>query len=97
MKPEEQLLKFQHSIGIKVQSVALPNKDQFYAIKTEEQVLDWLRNKIHNQHSAYFQFSNKYSENDASTYGEGRRSSVGEWAAGEVCFPPGVHQFRSAR
>ena len=64
MKPEEQLLKFQHSIGIKVQSVALPNKDQFYAIKTEEQVLDWLRNKIHNQHSAYFQFSNKYSEDD---------------------------------
>lgn len=64
MKPEEQLLKFQHSIGIKVQSVALPTKDQFYAIKTEEQIMDWLRNKIHNQHSAYFQFSNKYSEDD---------------------------------
>lgn len=64
MKPEEQLLKFQHSIGIKVQSVALPTKDQFYAIKTEEQVLDWLQNKIHNQHSAYFQYSNKYSQND---------------------------------
>jgi hypothetical protein len=64
MKPEEQLLKFQHSIGIKVQSVALPNKDYFYAIKTEEQIMDWLRNKIHNQHSAYFQFSNKYSQND---------------------------------
>ena len=64
MKPEEQLLKFQHSIGIKVQSVVLPNKDQFYAIKTEEQVLNWLQNKIHNQHSAYFVFSNKYSEDD---------------------------------
>lgn len=64
MKPEKQLLKFQHSIGIKVQSVALPVKDQFYTIKTEEQVLNWLRNKIHNQHSAYFQFSNKYNEND---------------------------------
>ena len=64
MKPEEQLLKFQHSIGIKVQSVVLPTKDQFYAIKTEEQVMDWLQNKIHNQHSAYFQYSNKYSQND---------------------------------
>lgn len=64
MKPEEQLLKFQHSIGIKVQSVALPVNDQFYAIKTEEQIMDWLRNKIHNQYSAYFQFSNKYSEDD---------------------------------
>ena len=64
MKPEEQLLKFQHSIGIKVQSVALPTKDQFYAIKTEEQVMDWLQNKIHNQHSAYFQYNNKYSEDD---------------------------------
>ena len=64
MKPEEQLLKFQHSIGIKVQSVALQTKDQFYAIKTEEQIMDWLQNKIHNQHSAYFVFSNKYSEDD---------------------------------
>jgi hypothetical protein len=64
MKPEEQLLKFKHSIGIKVKSVSLPVKDQFYHIKTEEQILDWLQNKIHNQHSAYFQFGKKYSEND---------------------------------
>ena len=64
MKPEEQLLKFQHSIGIKVQSVALPVKDQFYAIKTEEQILNWLQNTIQSQHSAYFVFSNKYNEND---------------------------------
>jgi hypothetical protein len=64
MKPKEQLLKFQHSIGIKVQSFALPIDDQFYAIKTEEQILDWLQNKIQSQHSAYFQLSNKYSQND---------------------------------
>lgn len=64
MKAEEQLLKFQQSIGIKVQSVALPVKDQFYAIKTEEQVLDWLQNKIQSQHSAYYQLKNKYSQND---------------------------------
>jgi hypothetical protein len=26
--------------------------------------MDWLQNTIHSQHSAYFQFSNKYSQND---------------------------------
>jgi len=64
MNPEKQLLKFQHSIGIKVQSVALPVKHHFNPIKTEEQILDWLQNTIQSQHSAYFQFSNKYSQND---------------------------------
>lgn len=63
-KIEEQLLKIQHSIGIKVQSVSLPDKYIFYLIKTEEELLDWLRNKIYSQHSAFYQFNKKYSQNN---------------------------------
>lgn len=62
--PEDQLLKAQHSFGIKVQSVALPVKHQLFALKSEAQVLDWLQNKAHNVHSAFFQFNNKYNDVD---------------------------------
>jgi hypothetical protein len=62
--PEEQLLKVQNSFRIKVQSVALPVKHQLFTLKSEAQVLDWLQNKIHNVHSAYYQFNNKYKECD---------------------------------
>ena len=36
--------------GIKVQSVALPNNYN-PILKSETQVVDWLRNKLHSQHS----------------------------------------------
>jgi hypothetical protein len=64
MKPEEQLVKSQNSCGIKVQSVVLPKNYNPYIFKIEPQVLDWLINKIYSQHSAYYKFSNKYSENN---------------------------------
>jgi hypothetical protein len=48
---------------IKVQSVALPLNHQLFSLKTEEQFLDWMQNKIHNVHSAFFDFNNKYKEN----------------------------------
>ena len=65
--PEENLLEIMN-VGhrIKVQSVALPIKHQLFTLKTEEQVLDWLQNKIHSQYSAFYQINKKYKE-DAET------------------------------
>ena len=60
--PEEQLLKFQHNIGIKVQSVALPVKNQLHFIKTEEQIINWLQNKVQNVHTVFYQYNNKYQD-----------------------------------
>ena len=62
--PEDKLLSIMN-VGhrIKVQSVALPTKHQLFSLKTEEQVLDWLQNKIHSQYSAYYQINKKYIEN----------------------------------
>lgn len=64
LTPEEQSLKFQHSLEIKVKSVVLPEKHHPLILKTEAQVLHWLQNKIHNQHTAYYQLNNKYSQNN---------------------------------
>jgi hypothetical protein len=63
MTPEKYLLKFQHSLEIRVQSVVLPYNHNPYVLKTEAQVLDWLRNNIHSQHSAFYQLNKKHSLN----------------------------------
>ena len=60
--PEEEMLKVMDSHRIKVQSVVLPTKHQLYSLKTEEQVLNWLQNKIHNINSAFYQINTKYTE-----------------------------------
>jgi hypothetical protein len=60
--PEEEMLKVMDSHRIKVQSVVLPTKHQLYSLKTEEQVLNWLQNKIHNINSAFHQINTKYTE-----------------------------------
>jgi hypothetical protein len=52
--------------SIRVQSVALPNSN-IDILKTEEQVLDWLQNKIHSQYSAYYQINEKYNEDAEKT------------------------------
>jgi hypothetical protein len=57
------LIRYKNTMGVKVQSVVLPVTSNIYFMKTEEQVLDWLQNKIHSQHSAYYQFKNKYNQN----------------------------------
>ena len=44
-----------------VQSVALPENYNL-KLKTETQVLDWLRNKIHSRHSATYVLCLKYEE-----------------------------------
>jgi hypothetical protein len=59
---EEQLVLFSNNVlGVKVQSVALPNNFTNEP-KTEAQVLDWLRNKIHNLHSLAYVLTMKYDE-----------------------------------
>ena len=48
-------------LGIQVQSVALP-KNYNQNPKTESQVMDWLRNKIHSRYSFAYSMSLKYVE-----------------------------------
>lgn len=59
--PEDDLLKIMN-VGhrINVQSVALPKEHQLYALKTEEQFLNWMQNKIHNVNSANYILRLKY-------------------------------------
>jgi hypothetical protein len=59
--PEEKLIKQQSNFGIRVQSVALPNKHQLFALKTEPQVMNWLQNKIHNVNTAFHKINSKYT------------------------------------
>jgi hypothetical protein len=47
--------------GIEVQSVALPPR-YTPAPKTETQVMDWLRNKIHSRYSFAYSMALKYGE-----------------------------------
>jgi hypothetical protein len=60
--PEEEMLKIMDNHRIKVQSVVLPIQHQLYSLKTEEQVLNWLQNKIHSQYSAFYKINTKYNE-----------------------------------
>lgn len=60
--PEEQLLKVKDSFRIKVQSVALPKGYKPFTTKTEEQVLDWLQNKVKSVHTANYILRLKYGE-----------------------------------
>lgn len=58
---EEMVCRNNMIFKIQAQSVVLPPnyKPQ---VKTENQVLDWLRNKIHSRHSATYVLSLKYEE-----------------------------------
>ena len=59
--PEEQLLKHQISFGIRVQSVALPKQHEIFTLKTEEEVMDWLQNKVQNVNTAFHKINSKYT------------------------------------
>lgn len=56
---EEQMVFLNNDLNIKVQSVALPKGFQCLD-KTEVEILDWMRNKIHSQHTAYYEITKKY-------------------------------------
>jgi hypothetical protein len=59
--PEAELLNHQSSLGINVQSVALPTGFKVFGIKTEAKEIDWLQNKIHNVNTAFHKINSKYS------------------------------------
>ena len=59
--PEAELLNHQSSLGIRVQSVALPKEHQLFTLKTEPQVMNWLQNKIHNVNTAFHKINSKYT------------------------------------
>jgi hypothetical protein len=63
--PEDKLLRIMN-VGhrIKVQSVVLPTEHQLFALKSEEQFLNWMGNTIHSQHTAYYQMTKKYDADD---------------------------------
>ena len=67
--PEDKLLRIMN-VGhrIKVQSVVLPTEHQLFALKSEEQFLNWMGNTIHSQHTAYYQMTKKY-DGDAEHLG----------------------------
>ena len=59
---EEQILLYSNNVfGIKIQSVALP-PNYLPQPKTEEQVMNWLRNRIQNNWSYAYSMSLKYAE-----------------------------------
>jgi hypothetical protein len=59
---EEQLVLFSNNVlEVKVQSVALPNNFR-NELKTESQVLHWLRDKIYNVHIPAYVLAMKYGE-----------------------------------
>jgi hypothetical protein len=62
-KNKKELLEYQKKVlGIKVQSVELPNGFN-YKPKTEEETLIWLRDKIQNIYFANYESKLKYSLN----------------------------------
>ena len=60
---EQMLLHSDKLLKLKVQSVALP-KGFVFLYKTEEEVLSWMTNKIHNVHNAFYKINSKYREDE---------------------------------
>ena len=59
---EEQIVLYSNKVlGVKVQSVVLP-PNYLPQPKNEKQVMDWLRNKIHNRYSFAYSMGLKYGE-----------------------------------
>lgn len=59
---EEQVVNYSKEVlGIKVMSVALPNNYTGQP-KTEAQVMDWLRNRIHSKYYFAYSMALKYGE-----------------------------------
>jgi len=57
----ERVFKMNQDAGIRVQSVCFPSKHDFFVEKTESEVLNWLQNTIHSEHSALLQINKKYT------------------------------------
>lgn len=64
MTKREKIIKMNKDAGIRVQSVSFPSNYDFFVEKKETEILDWLQNKIHSQHSALYQINKKYTDDD---------------------------------
>jgi hypothetical protein len=61
MTQRQNIFKKYEDAGIKVQSVCFPSDHDFFVEKKESEVLDWLQNTIHSEHSALLQIKQKYT------------------------------------
>lgn len=61
MNQREKIFKMNEDAGIKVQSVCFPSNHDFFVEKKESEILDWLQNTIHSEHSALSQINQKYT------------------------------------
>jgi hypothetical protein len=61
LTPENEILNHKSTLGIRVQSVALPREHELFTIKTEQQVMNWLENKVHNVNTAFHKINSKYT------------------------------------
>lgn len=57
----DKIYKMNKDAGIRVQSVCLPSKHDFFVKKTESEIFNWLQNTIHSEHSALFKINQKYT------------------------------------
>jgi hypothetical protein len=62
MTQREKIFKMNEDSGIKVQSVCFPSNHNFFVEKKESEILDWLQNTIHSEHSALSQINKKYTD-----------------------------------
>jgi len=63
MTQRKKIFKMNEDAGIKVQSVCFPSNHDFFVEKKESEVLNWLQNTIHSEHSALSQINQKYTGN----------------------------------
>jgi hypothetical protein len=61
MTDRDRIFKMNKDAGIKVQSVCFPSKHDFFVQKKESEVLYWLQNTVHSQHSALLKIKQKYT------------------------------------
>lgn len=58
----EMIIKMNKDAGIIVQSVCFPSNHDFFVKKKESEILNWLQNTIHSEHSALSQINKKYTD-----------------------------------
>jgi hypothetical protein len=91
VSPEEQMLKIKDSFGVKVQSVALPNKFKLFGSKTESEVMDWLENKVHNVNTAFHKINSKYTGDTERTNWNNNKSQNKRFLETKRLFEKGLY------
>jgi len=60
MTQRDKIYKMNKDAGIRVKSVCYPSKYDFFVEKKESEILNWLQNTVHSEHSALSQINQKY-------------------------------------